>query len=125
MPVDYKRTDRIAEVIQRELAHIVQYNLKDPRLSGFLTISSVVVTKDLSHANVHFTVFNADPVETAALLNGSASYMRTMLAKVMTLRTVPQLHFMYDQSVEYGNYLSRLIDSVQNNSDEPDESDAT
>jgi ribosome-binding factor A len=112
MPVDYKRTDRIAEVMQRELAHIVQYNLKDPRLTGFLTISAVKVTKDLSHANVHFTVFNADPATTASLLNGSSSYMRTMLAKNMTLRTVPQLHFMYDQSVEYGNYLSRLIDSV-------------
>ena len=125
MPADYKRTDRIAEVMQRELAHIVQYNLKDPRLSGFLTISSVVVTKDLSHANVHFTVFNADPADTAALLNGSSSYMRTLLAKNMTLRTVPQLHFIYDKSVEYGNYLSRLIDSVQHKSDDEDESAAS
>ena len=123
MPIDYKRTDRISEVMKRELAHIVQYNLKDPRLTGIITISGVEVTKDLAHANVHFTVFNADPVITCELLTGSASYMRTILAKNMKLRIVPQLHFMYDNSVEYGNYLSRLIDSVVSESDVEDDAD--
>ena len=112
MAIDFKRTDRIAEMMQQELAQIVQYNLRDPRLTGFVTISSVNVSKNLAHATAYFTVFNADPEATSALLNHSASYMRTVLAKSMKLRVIPQLHFVYDGSVEYGSYMNRLLNSV-------------
>ncbi len=114
---DFKRTDRIAEMMQRKLASIIQQEIKDPRVSGFITISGVQVTKDLGHAKVYFTVFNGDPVETETLLNTAASYLRSALARTVTLRTVPQLHFVHDKSIEYGMRLSRLIDEV-NPSDE-------
>lgn len=108
----FKRTDRIAEMIQRLLAQIIQQEIKDPRLPKLITISAVKVTKDLGHAKVYFTVFNDDPTHAAAILNTAASYLRTALAKVMTMRTVPQLHFIYDDSIDYGQRLSRLIDKV-------------
>lgn len=120
MSNDYKRTDRIAEMIQRLLAQIIQQEIKTPGLPNFITISAVRVTRDLSHAKVFFTVYNADPTDTAVTLNGAAGHLRTMLAKIMTLRTVPQLHFIYDESIEYGRHLSRLIDKV-NDTDEDDE----
>lgn len=109
---DFKRTDRIAEMMQRKLAQLIQQEIKDPRLPGFITISAVQVTKDLSHAKVYFTVFNGDPAETQSILNAAGSYLRTALARTITLRTVPQLHFIHDKSVEYGSRLSRLIDEV-------------
>lgn len=113
----FKRTDRIAEMMQRELAAIIQQGTNDARLpSAFITISAVKVSKDLGHANVYFTVFNEEPVKTATLLNTAAGYLRTALAKTSTLRTVPQLHFIYDESIEYGKRLSRLIDDLN---DEP------
>lgn len=118
---DFKRTDRVAETIQRLLAQLIQQEIQDPRLPGLVTISAVTVTKDLGHAKVYFTVFNGDPAETESILNTAASYLRSVLAKNMTLRTVPQLHFAYDKSIEYGSRLSRLIDEVNT----PHEDDET
>jgi len=112
MTSPFKRTDRIAEMMQRLLAQIIQQDLKGPRLPGFITLSGVQVARDLSHAKVYFTVFNHDPADTALQLNTAAPYLRTLLSKSMTLRTVPQLHFIYDESIEYGKRLSRLIDDV-------------
>ncbi|MCX7116819.1 MAG: 30S ribosome-binding factor RbfA [Legionellales bacterium] len=112
MNTHFKRTDRIAEAMQRTLAELIQREIKDPRLPKFITISAVTVTRDLGHAKVYFTVFNGDPTVTAHLLNTASSYLRTALAKSLTLRTVPQLHFIFDESIDYGKRLSRLIDEV-------------
>ncbi|MCP0912844.1 MULTISPECIES: 30S ribosome-binding factor RbfA [Legionella] len=118
MSNDFKRTDRIAEIILRKLAHIIQQEVTDPRLPKFITISAVKVSKDLSHAKVYFTALNHEPEKTVLILNTAASYLRTILAKTIKLRTVPQLHFVYDESIEYGKRLSRLIDEVNPASDE-------
>lgn len=112
MSNNFKRTDRIAEMMQRKLAQLIQQEIKDPRLPSLITISAVKVARDLGHAKVYFTVFNDDPKQTEVILNTAASYLRTALARSITLRTVPQLHFVYDESIEYGKRLSRLIDDV-------------
>lgn len=117
----FKRTDRIAEMIQRKLAVIIPQEVKDPRFKGFITISAVKVANDLSHAKVYFTVFNEDKDEAALILNSAASYLRSALARSITLRTVPQLHFVYDESIEYGERLSRLIDKANVDNAEDDE----
>lgn len=107
-----KRMDRVAEMMQRKLAQIIQQEIKDPRLPNLITISAVKVAADLSHAKIYFTVFNADHLLTHDILNAAAPYLRTALARTIKLRTVPQLHFVYDESIEYGKKLSNLIDSV-------------
>lgn len=112
MSSNFKRTDRVAEMIQRKLSQIIQKEVKDPRMPSFVTISAVTVTADLAHAKVYFTVFNHDSEETAAILNTASSYLRSALARSSKLRTVPQLHFVYDASIEYGRRLSKLIDEV-------------
>lgn len=119
MTTQFKRTDRIAEMLQRKLAQLIQQEVKDPRLTNLITISAVTVTRDLGHAKVYFTVLTDDPNVTAVILNTAASYLRSALAKTVKLRTVPQLHFIYDESIEYGKRLSRLIDEV-NKEDESD-----
>ena len=123
MSNDFKRTDRIAEMMQRKLAQIIQQEIKDPRLTNLITISAVTVTRDLGHAKVYFTVLNDDPAVTTAILNAAASYLRSTLAKTVTLRTVPQLHFIYDESIEYGRRLSRLIDEVNVTKTDDDQSE--
>jgi ribosome-binding factor A len=112
MTQNFKRTDRIAEMIQRKLAQIIPQEVKDPRLNGFITISAVKVAADLGHAKVYFTILNEDKAVAVSILNAAASYLRSALARSITLRTVPQLHFIYDESIEYGQRLSRLIDEV-------------
>lgn len=108
-------------MIQRKLAQIIPQEVRDPRLKGFITISAVKVAADLGHAKVYFTVFNDDKELAAAILNAAASYLRSALARSITLRTVPQLHFIYDESIEYGEQLSRLIDKVNVTPPENDE----
>lgn len=116
---NFKRTDRIAEMIQRKLAQIIPQEVKDPRLTGFITVSAVKVTGDLGHAKVYITSLNDDKDLAVSILNAAASYLRTALARSINLRTVPQLHFIYDESIEYGARLSRLIDEVNDsNSDD-------
>lgn len=112
MSTAYSRTDRVAEMMQRKLAQIIRTEIKDPRLPSLITISAVEVTKDLGHAKIYFTVYNGDPVQATTILNAAASYLRTALARTIDTRTVPQLHFIFDKSIEYGERLSRLIDDV-------------
>lgn len=113
MPKDYPRSRRIAEQIQRELSGIIRLELKDPRV-GMITITDVEVTQDYSHAKVFFTQLgDADKAgETTNALQHAAGFLRSQLAHRLKLRTVPELHFKYDVSVERGMRLSRLIDAA-------------
>lgn len=121
MSNNFKRTDRIAEMIQRKLSQIIPQEVKDPRLKGFVTISAVKVAADLGHAKVYFTILDEDKVLALSVLNAAAGYLRSALARSITLRTVPQLHFIYDESIEYGERLSRLIDEVNTPNTDDDE----
>ena len=113
MPKDYPRGRRIADQIQRELSEIIRMELKDPRV-GLITITDVEVTQDNEHAKVFFTALG-EPVQQEAAgraLNHAAGFMRSELAQRLKLRTVPQLRFDYDVSVERGMRLSELIDQA-------------
>lgn len=113
-----KRTSIIAEMMQRKLSQIIPLEIRDPRLPKLITISGVQVSRDLSHAKIYFTVYSGDPQEVALILNHAASYLRSALARTSTLRTVPQLHFIFDESVDYGRRLSKLIDEVNPSDDD-------
>lgn len=111
---DFQRTDRVAELVQRKLAEIIQMEVKDPRLPRFVTVSAVKVSRDMAFAKVYITVLgdNTQAKDAVEVLNNAASYLRTVLARSIKLRIVPKLIFVFDESVEYGNRLSRLIDDV-------------
>jgi ribosome-binding factor A len=110
---EFSRSRRVGEQIQRELAELVQRELKDPRL-GMVTISAVEVSKDLSVAKVFFTVLNPghDPEQTLRGLSHAAGFLRRELGHRMKLRVVPELRFQYDRSIEDGSRLSALIDEA-------------
>ncbi|MDD5387744.1 MAG: 30S ribosome-binding factor RbfA [Gallionellaceae bacterium] len=106
-----QRNLRVAEQIRQELADIHAREMKDPRVVG-VTFTAVNVTTDLEHAKVWFTVFSGDHEAARKGLGSAAGFLRSELAKRMTLRTVPKLTFVYDASVERGAHLSELIDKA-------------
>lgn len=109
----YSRTQRIGDQIQRELAQMIPREVKDPRL-GFVTVTAVDVSRDVGHAKIFITVMGENDAEkikqNVRVLNDAAGYLRMLLGKAMKLRSVPQLHFHYDESISRGVHLSALIE---------------
>lgn len=122
------RLQRVADQLQRELAVMIQREVKDPRL-GMVSVTGVDVSRDLAWADVYVTVLeNMQGSEEAGLpreddaehqrrleanlrvLNKAAGFLRSLLAKELTLRTTPRLRFHYDASIARGQQLSSLID---------------
>ena len=106
------RPRKLGDQIQRELSGPLARELRDPRV-GMITITSVDVSPDISHAKVFFTLLEKEKLEdTVHGLRRAAGFLRTQLAKRIKLYTTPELRFEYDESVERGDRLSRLIDSA-------------
>lgn len=116
MSRDFKRTDRIGDQMQRDLAELIRTEIKDPRI-GMVTVNAVSVAKDLGYAEVYITLLTKDELNaqseqvklTVKLLNNAAGFLRTELAKRIKLRTIPQLRFHFDASVGEGRRLDNLI----------------
>jgi len=108
-----QRAQRVGEQIQRELAQMLRDDVKDPRV-GRVTVTAVEVSPDLSHAKVFVTHLAGREHADEALhaLSRTAGFLRTELSHRMQLYSVPQLHFAYDDSIESGMRLSRLIDEA-------------
>ena len=101
----YKRTDRIADQIQRDLAVLLQREVKDPRV-GMVTINSVNVSKDLAFADIYVTFMGIDDDqnvdESLEVLEHAGGFLRSLLAKSIQLRTMPRLRFHYDHTIVDG-----------------------
>ena len=117
---------RVADQIQRDLAEIVAYELKDPRVGTMITITEVQITPDYAHAKVFFTMLK-DSKEaiknTVEGLTAAAGFIRGQLGKRLHIHTLPALHFVYDSSSSRGMEMSLLIDkanSVRAADAEPD-----
>ncbi|MET3999315.1 MULTISPECIES: 30S ribosome-binding factor RbfA [Marinobacterium] len=130
MARDFKRTDRVGDQIQRDLATLIQREIKDPRL-GMVTISHVKVSKDLGYADIYFTVLaigdqtEAEVIKSSrTVLNNAAGFLRTELSRGIKLRVMPQLRFHFDETVERGRHLHGLIEKAwQQESSRPDNED--
>jgi ribosome-binding factor A len=109
------RGARIADQIQRELAEIIRLEVRDPRV-GLVTLTGVELSRDQSHAKVFFTTLGPESAaeEAGEGLQRAAGFLRSELAHRLTTRKVPELHFHFDESVERGVRLSRLIDEAVN-----------
>jgi len=105
---------RVADQIQRDLAEIIAYELKDPRV-GMITLTEVQVTPDYAHAKVFFTTLvdnEAGIQSTLAGLHKAAGFIRGQLGRRLTIHTIPELHFVHDTSTARGMELSKLIDEA-------------
>ena len=121
----FARTDRVAEQIRRDLSELIRTELRDPRVQQ-VSLTAVEVTPDYAHAKVFYTALVAES-EREALAKGlqrASGFLRHELSRQLLLRTVPELHFEYDTSVERGISLSSLIDSaVSRTADDADSSE--
>jgi len=118
MPRATGRPRKVADQIQRELSALLSRDVRDPRV-GLVTLTGVEISPDFAHATVFFTCLDASRAEAARTgLSRAAGFLRAHLAKAVRLQKTPQLHFVYDESVERGDRLSRLIASVGRTEDQ-------
>lgn len=116
----YKRAERVADLIRAELAEILRKRIRDPRI-GLLTLSEVTLSDDLRVAKVYFVEMGQDQCrpEIRAGLDRAAGFIRRELGKRLELRYVPELIFRYDGSFAYGNRIEKLIQEIH----QPEERD--
>jgi ribosome-binding factor A len=111
--LDFQRSQRVGEAIQKEISDLLLRGLKDPRI-GFVTITTVDVSSDLSLARVYFTVMGDDEVRknTEKGLKSAIPFLRRELGKRLRLRIVPDLTFSFDSSLEYGRRIESIIQQI-------------
>ncbi|MGP5554479.1 ribosome-binding factor A [Psychrobacter celer] len=116
-----QRLQRLADQIQRELAVLIRDEVNDPRLTGFVTISSIKVSPDLGYADIYVTIMEpglddamtkTNHEESINVLNKAAGFLRTELSHSLKTRTTPRLRFHYDEVTAHGNYMMDLINQA-------------
>ena len=113
MPAEFSRTQRLGEQIKRDLALLIQRELKDPRV-GMVTVNFVDLSKDLSYADVNVTALVSNDseekiIESLTILNEASTFLRTELGRALKVRKVPHLRFHYDDSLKRGARINALI----------------
>lgn len=127
-----QRLQRLADQIQRELAVLIRDEVNDPRLTGFVTISSVKISPDLGYADIYVTIMEKSMddamskdyhTESLEVLNKASGFLRTQLSHILKTRITPRLRFHYDEVTANGNYMMNLISQAVKSSDENDTMD--
>jgi len=121
----FSRRDRIAEQIRRELAELIRTEVRDPRI-GMVSLTEVQVSPDYAHAKVFFSTLalRDQLADVQSGLQHASGFLRSELGKRISIHMTPQLHFIFDESLERGAQLSKLINeavaiSHQSDPDEP------
>lgn len=106
----YQRSQRVSELLHHEISRMVQFELKDPRI-GFVTLTDVEVTADIQHAKIFYTVMGDAGVrdKTSTGLEKAIPFIRRELGRRLHLRTIPEISFQYDRSIEYGTRIESLL----------------
>lgn len=113
------RVGRVGEQIKKELSLIIQSELKDPRI-GFITVTGVEVTNDLSQAKVYLSVLGSEEQkeETLKAIAKAKGFLRSELGRKISLRHTPELIFKFDSSIEYGSRIEKLLESINHQAGE-------
>ena len=125
MPGDHRRSERVAKAIQHEVATFLAEDAKDPRLVGFVTVTSVDVTRDLRRANIFVSVMGTD-AQRQATIDGLASiapHVRSRIARAVQLRVAPEIAFKLDDSVQRAARIDALLNQVRDGGVPPDDDD--
>lgn len=109
----YKRSQRISDLLREEIADIITYKLKDPRI-GFVTVTGADVTDDLKIARVYISILKAEERKTTIeVLNAARSFIRSELSKRIRMKFIPTIEFRLDTSIEYGNRIEKLLREIE------------
>lgn len=110
------KIERIESSLIKEISYILATEIKDKEIK-FVTITDVKVTNDLSFAKVYFTVLDNSKIESTTLsLKNAAGFIRKVLAERVDIRHIPELQFIYDESIEYGKKIENIIESIHEDS---------
>jgi ribosome-binding factor A len=112
-----RRQERINDEVRREIAEILRRELQDPRVASVITVTRADVTQDLKYCKVYLSVLGGEKEKTEAMqgITGATGYIRKLLAERVNLRQTPELQFIYDDAIERGIRISKLIDEVVKN----------
>ncbi len=117
----FQRSDRVAEQVRRDLADLIRSELKDPRV-GMISLTAVELTPDYAHAKIFFTTLDDEHLdEVERGLKRATGFLRRELGRRIHIHTLPELHFIYDSSLEYGASMSALIEKANAISDQTPE----
>jgi len=110
----FNRTDSLGQLIHRELAQIIQLKMRDPRVS-FVNVNQVKVTRDLSLARVYVSTLGdkSENLDMAKVLNHAAGFLRSELAKIMKVRIMPELRFIFDDTALYGAHIDKILNELE------------
>ena len=113
------RIERVNNLIRREISELLQRQVKDPRLGAFVTVTEVSTSPDLRYAKVFVSCIGGEEEKqkTLSVLAGASGFFRKELANHLKLRRTPELSFHWDDSIERGDHLLRLIDQVSSQQD--------
>lgn len=107
------KLNRIDEELKKELSHIISYELKNPKVTGLISVTDVKTTPDLKYAKVYVSILNAkNTKETLANLKKSAGFIRTQIAKKVNLRVTPEFVFILDDTMEYGAKIDSILNDI-------------
>ncbi len=107
------RIERIDEEYRKEISQIISYDLKNPNITGLISVTKVKVTTDLKYAKVYVSILNSKNInETMEGLKKSSGFIRTELAKRINLRNTPELIFEIDDSMEYGAKIDSILKEI-------------
>ena len=113
---EFERTQRVSHFLHEELARLLQTTVRDPRVQQ-VNLTGVEVSRDLSHARVFFTLMSdvseAERIEISGVLSKASGFLRSQLAKSLSMRTVPRISFRFDESVGRGRDMESLLREVR------------
>ena len=113
MPENQTRLGRINEEYRKEISSIIDRDLKNPNVTGLISVTKVKVTNDLKYARVYVSILNSKNIkDTLAGLKKSSGYIRSELAKRVNLRNTPELVFELDDSIEYGTKIDAILKEI-------------
>lgn len=113
MQKNENRFHRIDEELKKEISQIINYELKNPNVTGLISVTKAHVTKDLKYAKVYVSILNSKNMkDTLAGLKKSAGFIRSEIAKRINLRVTPELIFELDDSIEYGAKIDTILKEI-------------
>lgn len=114
MPKNEARLNRINEELKRELSSVISYELKNPNVTGMISVTRVKITPDFKYAKVYVSILNSKNVDkTMEGLKESSGFMKSRLAKTINLRVTPELVFELDDSLDYGEKIDSILKELK------------
>ncbi|AYO30511.1 30S ribosome-binding factor RbfA [Biomaibacter acetigenes] len=121
--MEFSRSERVAEEIKKAASQIINNEIKDPRVSGLISVTKVEMTKDLRHAKIFLSIYGEESEKQKVFegLKNAEGFIRKELAHRVRMKFIPEISFKIDESIEYGIHIYKLLEEVQKQEDNGNE----